>query len=89
MTDEHDADLGYVSLSAALLDLLDQHGLETFAAAVGDAGRAACERQSATRVRVMATHHALGEWVTVLWLAGGFVLVVALVAIVVMFWPKR
>ena len=37
MTDEHDADLGYVSLSAALLDLLDQHGLETFAAAVGDA----------------------------------------------------
>jgi hypothetical protein len=37
MTDEHDADLGYVSLSAALLDLLDQHGLETFAAAGGDA----------------------------------------------------
>ena len=37
----------------------------------------------------MATHHALGEWVTVLWLAGGFVLVVALVAIVVMFWLKR
>ena len=35
MTDEHDADLGYVSLSAALLDLLDQHGLETFAAVVG------------------------------------------------------
>ena len=37
MTDEHDADLGYVSLSAALLGLLDQPGLATFAAAVGDA----------------------------------------------------
>ena len=37
MVDEHDADLGYVSLSAALLDLLDQNGWETFAAAVGDA----------------------------------------------------